>query len=51
MTNEFNVLRIVKNLRDIKILLKSKGIMTKNSKIKASNSGGNIIFLDPDSDE
>ena len=43
MTHEFNVLKIVKNLRDIKIHLKARGIMTKISKIKAANSGGNVI--------
>ena len=51
MTAEFNVLKIVKNLRDIKILLKAKGIMSKYSKIQAANSGGNIIVLDTESDQ
>ena len=43
---DLNLIKIVKNLRDIKIHLRAKGIMTKFSKIKASNSGNNVIVLD-----
>ena len=47
---DLNIIKIVKNLRDIKIHLRAKGIMTKFTKLKAQNSGNNVILLDSESE-
>ena len=46
MDIDLNLIKIVKNLKDIKLHLKAKGIMNKTSKVKARNSGSNIIYLE-----
>ena len=42
---DLNLVKLVKNLRDIKLHLQAKGIMTNLSKIKARNTGNNVIVL------
>ena len=46
MEEEFDIINIVKDLRDMKSILKTAGILTDEAKIKASNSGYNIIAID-----
>ena len=45
LDNEFNIIKIIKNLRDLKLLLKEQGKMTKETKIKIQNSGKSIIAI------
>ena len=45
LDSEFNLIKIIKSLRDLKILLKEEGIMSKEAKIRIQNSGKNIITV------
>lgn len=45
LEKELDIVRIVKNLRTIKLMLKAKGIWTELSKLKTSNYGKNLLEL------
>ena len=45
LEKEMDTVRIIKNLRTIKLLLKTKGIWTETSKLKTLNYGKNILEL------
>lgn len=46
MEAEFNIVKIIKNLRNLKIMMKRQFITDKKLMINIQNSGKNIINLD-----
>ena len=46
MDEEFDIVKIIKDLRDMKTILKDAGILNDEAKLKAANSGYNVIVLD-----
>lgn len=51
MGEDFDVVRIVKQLREIRIVLQAKGFMTNDNRIKAAHSGENVIVISDEEEE
>ena len=46
LTKEFNIVKIVKNLRNIKLILKDQKIWTSKNKLKAIELGKHVLKID-----
>jgi len=48
MEKEFDIVKIIKGLRNLKILTKKKFLKDKKLKIEVANVGDNVIEIDSD---
>ena len=51
MEEEFDILKIVKGLRNLQIMLKEQKVANSKLKLLAENHGFNVISLDTDEDK